>query len=414
MHRNISIFNSIFDFATEGIIVSNIDGEIVLANPKSHILFGYEKDELIGLKVEVLIPLKHRTNHVEHRNSFTANPRPRTMGMGMELSALRKDGSEFPVEVSLSHFTDDNKMYVLSYIIDHTIRKEQDAQIKEAYEKLSKMNNEVLELNSKLENRVKERTEELEIAIQRLAKSQQELIVSLDKEKSLNDLKSRFITTASHEFRTPLGTILSSAALAMKYDDDKKEQRHKHLERIKISVKNLTQILNDFLSMDKLDEGLVRNFPEPIEVQSFINDLIDEMENFLRQGQKIIFEKCKINSVKLDKHLLKNSMLNLLSNGIKYSKENSEITIRVEQVDNKVILAVKDNGIGIPKDEQAYLFDRFFRAKNAINIQGTGLGLSIVQRYTQIMGGELKFTSDDNGTEFQLIFDNDNEKNLTN
>ncbi len=404
MHKNISIFSSIFAYATEGIIVSNIDGEIVLANPKSHLLFGYENDELIGLKVEALIPLKHRTNHVEHRNSFTENPRPRTMGLGMELSALRKDGSEFPVEVSLSHFTDDNKMYVLSYIIDQTIKKTQDLQIKEAYEKLSKMNNEVLELNTKLEHRVRERTEELEIAIQRLAKSQQELIYSLDKEKSLNDLKSRFITTASHEFRTPLGTILSSAALAMKYDDDKKDLRFKHLERIKLSVKNLTQILNDFLSMDKLDEGLVRNTPENIEVTAFITELIDEMENFLRKGQNIIFENSSVNNVKLDKHLLKNSMLNLLSNGIKYSNEDSAIIIKIEQINDKVIFAVRDSGIGIPKEEQIYLFDRFFRAKNAVNIQGTGLGLSIVQRYTQIMNGELRFTSDEKGTEFQLIF----------
>lgn len=407
MHRNISIFNSIFEFATEGIIVSNIEGEIVLANPKSHLLFGYAKGELIGLKVESLIPLKHRTNHVSHRNSFIDSPRPRTMGQGLELSALRKDGSEFPVEVSLSHFTDNNQMYVLSYIIDQTVRKAQDHEIKEAYEKLTKMNNEILELNTKLEYRVKERTEELEIAIQRLAKSQQELIHSLDKEKSLNDLKSRFITTASHEFRTPLGTILSSAALAMKYDDDKKELRFKHLERIKVSVKNLTQILNDFLSMDKLDEGLVRNSPENINVASFINDLIDEMENFLRKGQKIIFEKSSVNNVNLDKHLLKNSLLNLISNGIKYSNEDSEIIVKVENIGNLIIFAVKDNGIGIPKEEQVYLFDRFFRAKNAINIQGTGLGLSIVQRYIQIMGGDLKFTSDENGTEFQLIFDNE-------
>lgn len=407
MHQNISIFNSIFEFATEGIIVSGIDGEIVLANPKSHLLFGYDKGELIGLKVEALIPSKHRTNHVSHRNSFIDNPRPRTMGLGMELSALRKDGSEFPVEVSLSHFTDNNQMYVLSYIIDQTIRKAQATEINEAYAKLNTMNNEILELNTKLEHRVKERTEELEIAIQRLAKSQQELIHSLDKEKSLNDLKSRFITTASHEFRTPLGTILSSAALAMKYDDDKKDLRFKHLERIKVSVKNLTQILNDFLSMDKLDEGLVRNSPESINVEAFIRDLIDEMENFLRKGQKIIFEKSSVNSVNLDKHLLKNSLLNLISNGIKYSNEDSEIIIKVEYRDNLIVFAVKDNGIGIPKEEQIYLFDRFFRAKNAVNIQGTGLGLSIVQRYTQIMGGELKFTSDDNGTEFQLIFENE-------
>lgn len=393
MKQEIEMLDALFKHATEGIIVTGPDADIVMINPKAETMFGYRKDDLLSKKIETLIPRRYAINHVNHRDGYMRKPHDRGMGIGMDLYALRKDGTEFPVEVSLSSFTTSEGQYFMSFVIDITERKRQEDEIKA--------------LNADLENRVIERTEELAHAMNKLAESKQEVMRALETEKELNDLKSQFITTASHEFRTPLTTILSSVALIDEYSNSEDhEKRTKNTKRIRSAVHNLTQILNDFLSLSKLEEGVVRNHPEAMNVQEMSTDLTDEMKGMLKTGQQINYEHTGNRVVaELDKQLLKNVLLNLLSNAIKYSPENKSIHFKTSCDEDGIRISIADQGIGIPKEDQPLLFERFFRAQNAGQVQGTGLGLNIVKKYIELMGGNISFTSTlHKGTTFNIIF----------
>jgi len=263
----------------------------------------------------------------------------------------------------------------------------------------------VKQLNIGLEQRVEQRTEALATAIDELAKSQRDLQTALAREKELNELKSRFVTTASHEFRTPLATILSSTSLIARYDKiEDAEKRLKHINRIKSSISNLTEILNDFLSLGKLEEGLVRNNPVEFEIVSFAQTIVDELKNITKEDQQIVLSHNGENAtVWLDKQLLKNVVINLLSNAIKYSPAGRNIEFKTSISKKLFLITIIDKGIGIPEEDQKHLFERFFRAKNSTNIQGTGLGLNIVKKYVNLMNGEVSFSSSINeGTTFTV------------
>ncbi len=236
-------------------------------------------------------------------------------------------------------------------------------------------------------------------------KTEQELMRAFEQQKEVNEMKSKFVSIASHEFRTPLSTILSSAYLVGKYTDpDDESKREKHLSRIKQSVNNLTDILNDFLSLGKIEEGGVRNTPVPVELRSLLLEIIDEMQNYLKDGQSIKLNCKNIEGeVTLDKQHFKNVLLNLLSNAVKYSGQGKQIQLSAQLNKNILRVSVKDAGIGIPPEDQPHLFQTFFRANNVTNIQGTGMGLHIVKKYMDIMGGKISFTSKLNvGTTFTV------------
>ena len=218
---------------------------------------------------------------------------------------------------------------------------------------------------------------------------------TLKNERELNRMKSRFVSMASHEFRTPLSTILSSASLISKYrDKDQQPNRDKHIVKIKSSVHNLTSILNDFLSLEKLEAGKINCVMEDLNIEHFCNLIIEDLQGLLKSGQEIIYTHTgAINKVNLDKQLIGNSLLNLLSNSIKYSEENQKIELNTSIKNNMLKIDISDEGIGIPKREQKHLFDRFFRAANATNIQGTGLGLNITKKYIDLMNGSIAINS---------------------
>ena len=273
---------------------------------------------------------------------------------------------------------------------------------------------EIQTLNTELEERVDKRTMQLAEAIKKLEKTnrslqeaQLEIRKALQKEKELNELKSRFVTIASHEFRTPLATVLSSASLIGKYknteDDDK---RQKHVDRIKSAVSNLTSILNDFLSISRIEEGKIYNVPSSFNLEVFCLEITEELQGFVKDGQQIQYQHFGAQkTVNLDKQLMKNILLNLLSNASKYSAENKLIYFTTETKNGALTITVKDEGIGIPEADKVHLFDPFFRAQNVTNIQGTGLGLNIVKKYVDIMGGTLRYESAlDQGTTFIVNF----------
>ncbi len=235
--------------------------------------------------------------------------------------------------------------------------------------------------------------------------AEQETLRALEQEKALNELKSRFVSMASHEFRTPLSTILSSSSLVQKYlEKGMLEKTAKHLNRIKSSVGNLTSILNDFLSLDKLEEGKISINFEEFDIYNFAEELTEEMQSVTKKNQHIKYSHNGDNIIKSDRNILKNVLHNLLSNAIKYSPEGKDITFNTNKQGNSLIIKISDKGIGIPKNEQKHLFERFFRAKNVINIQGTGLGLNIVAKYLEKLNGNISFESEENkGTIFTLI-----------
>lgn len=404
MKRELEMLNSLFEFATEGIIICDSTGEIRMANPAAEKMFGYDPDELTAKKIEVLIPMRHRHGHVAHREGYAKKPEPRTMGSGRDLYGVRKNNSEILVEVSLSPFSTEEGKFVMSFLVDITDRKKNEIELRLAHERLQQTSDALSQLNAELESKVHNRTEELADAIQRLAESKREVMRALEREKELNELKSRFITTASHEFRTPLGTILSSVSLIGRYDaESDAEKRKRHVERIKSSVNNLTEILNDFLSLEKLEEGIVRGNPEIFDFKKLVFDLCGDMRNVAKTGQEISLNYKGQEEVFLDRQLMKNALINLMSNAIKYSPEEKSIFLNVNA--NKKFLKVEiiDSGIGIPDEDQPNIFERFYRAKNSVNIQGTGLGLNIVKKYVELMGGNISFVSRYNeGTTFTV------------
>ncbi len=386
------LLEAVFNYASMGIIVSDFQGNIVLANTCAQKKFGYSAKEIGKLKVEELIPQRFREEHLKHWNKYVQHPHDRPMGMGEGLFALRKDDTECPVEISLGHYSNNSSGYIIAVINDISMRKENETEIKR--------------LNEDLEAKVDERTRQLQEAVIKLQLAKEDLIHSLQKEKDLNELKSRFVTMASHEFRTPLSTVLSSAYLLEKYTTtDEQPRRKKHIERIISSVNTLTDILNDFLSVGKIEEGKIAIKMIPFNIRDLILNVINEMKNVRKEGQNVGYLHTGEEIVELDPSLMKHILMNLLSNAIKFSPENSPIDIKSETNKGELKLSIKDKGIGIPKDDLVNLYDRFHRGANVTYIQGTGLGLHIVAKYSELMKGEIECRSElEKGTEFIITF----------
>ncbi|GAA4466441.1 hypothetical protein GCM10023093_20590 [Nemorincola caseinilytica] len=513
-----------------------------MANKYIEQQFGYEPGELIGQKVEILIPARYGTKHVKHREHYSGNPHSRPMGLGMELWGVKKSGVEFPVEVSLGHYKIEEENYSLAFINDITQRKETEQaiiklnahleqkvkegshslamtveklgdQIKETERKdaelervnaflnniwnhagaiifvcdtngviqyfnpeaerclgytsdevVNKKNATGLLIDSELENRWEElqmlagkpvgkgfevlkamsllhrdKNQEwhyvrkngsrffvslnvaelkdanggvsgylgIAIDISEKKHAETELLAALEKEKELNELKSRFVSMASHEFRTPLSAVLSSVYLLSRYINVAEQpQVEKHIQRIISSVTSLTEILNDFLSVGKIDEGNIQvNFKE-YDITTQIRDILQDVNHLLKKGQQIKYEHTgKSPLVTLDPSMMKHIISNLLSNAMKFSFEDSTIHLSTKVAGKKLTISVQDHGMGIPKEDIDSLFKRFFRSSNATNIQGTGLGLHIVSKYTELMKGTVKCDSKlGEGTKFTIIF----------
>lgn len=396
---------SLFENATEGILLTDREGKIVLVNPAAERMFGYTADELLEEKVEKLIPMRFLDRHVGLREGFYKHPSNRSMGSGRDLYARRKDGSEFPVEVSLSHYQQKNESFVIGFIVDITARKEIEKNLLRQKMELEKISDDIRKLNTDLEGKVEERTIILKEALQKLEESQEELSESLDKERQLNEIKSRFVSMASHEFRTPLSTILSSATLVSKYPSgDDFDKREKHIRRIKDSVNHMNELLEDFLSLGKLEEGKVGVTVSSFSVKDFVEDVVDEMKAHLKPEQEIVVLCTGDGEFRTDKRMLKNIMLNLISNAIKFSKEGKRVWVCTQSTREQLNIQVRDEGLGIPEEDQPHLFSTFFRAKNVSNIQGTGLGLPIVKRYVNLLGGDIRLTSElEKGTEVSVF-----------
>jgi len=383
---------ALFSHASMGIVVVNSKGIMLFVNPFALKLFEYTLEELVDKPIEILIPHRYHHKHVHHRDDYIHHPKSRPMGVGMDLFAVKKAGTEFPVEVSLGSYQNNGEEYAIAFISDISIRKKAEA--------------EIVKLNDELEATVELRTKELTDTLHELERSKEELSKLLSKEKELSDLKSRFVSMASHEFRTPLSTILSSASLVAKYTETaQQENRDKHINRIKNSVNNLTDLLNEFLSIGKIEDGKIVAHFSHFNMKELLQTICTEMESHVKGQQQIVYKNNGNENIFLDPSLLRNVILNLLSNAIKFSPENGIIEINSIANEKEVIITVIDSGIGISQEDQEHLFERFFRGANATNIQGTGLGLHIVGKYIELMGGQIAYSSElEKGSKFIIKF----------
>ena len=383
-----NIFKLLSESISEGIIIVNSKQEIVASNEAANAMFGYENDELEGKPLNVLIPKNYHKKHEHHFSGFMGHFETRQMGHGRDLFGMRKDGTQFPVEAGLNPFDINEAKYVMALVSDITIRKRNE--------------NQIVNLNESLENKIEERTEQLEKSILKLKAevvrrkdAEYKIKESLRKERDLNELKTKFLSLVSHEFKTPLSGILSSTSLLAKYKEtNQQDKRDKHINTIKSKVKYLDNILNDFLSVERLESGKVNykfsNFP----LSKVLNEVVYDANMMLKMGQKINYPQ-NIDEINLDfdEKILELIFSNLLRNAIKYSSENSIIDIRVMDKGNELLVEFEDNGMGIPKKEQKYIFNRYFRAENALLSQGTGIGLNIVKSHLESLGGNISFES---------------------
>jgi PAS domain S-box-containing protein len=400
-------FKAIFQNASLGILVINKTGAITLANDFLLKQFGYENaDELIGKKVEVLIPQRYHHEHVSDRNVYMKHPETRPMGIGRDLFGITKEGKEIPLEISLSSYSINNEIFSISFISDISARIEVQNKLREQRQALAAMNKKMEALNEELEKKVEKRTSKLRETMEKLEASKDDLSKALSKEKDLGDLKSAFVSMASHEFRTPLSTILSSASLLAKYKlTEEQDKRDKHVLRIKSSVINLNNILNEFLSLGKIEDGKITKHDSVFNIKELISQQINEIAEIFKPGQQVNYQHSGNVDVILDPVLFKNILINLLSNAAKFSAENKPIFVTTEVKKHLLKYTIKDEGMGISKKDQEHLFEIFYRATNAMNIPGTGLGLHIVAKYVEIMSGKLEIKSElDKGTEINIIF----------
>jgi len=406
LFKEIKKFEALFEYATLPILLLNNHGSIILANGQALNLFQYSENEMTQLKVEDLMPTNFKDLDVSQHNGYMSNSQTRVMGAGMELRAVKRSGQEFPVEISLGYYSIDEQTYTIAFILDIAKRKESEFILRKQTAEMEQAKREIEKLNLDLENKVDQRTRELMDTMSALEQSRDELTTALSKERELSDLKSRFVSMASHEFRTPLSTIQSSVSLIGKYNESQdQEKRVKHIQRVHSAVNNLTDILNDFLSIGKIEEGKISSHKMLFSLPDLITRITNEMVPILKPGQKIVYDHYGVAEVELDHSLIGNIMINLLSNASKFSFENSIITVNSEVNHHQIKISIEDHGMGIAEEDRKHLFERFFRGKNVFNIQGTGLGLHIVSKYVEIMNGTIDVESElEKGTKFKLKF----------
>lgn len=391
--ENARLLEAIIQTAIDGIITIDQKGKIESLNPAALKLFGYTQEEVMGQNISMLMPDPDRTAHDGYLAHYKDTGEKHIIGKGREVRGMRKDGSTFPFRLAVSEVQYENRKIYTGFI--HDLSKE-----KEAEERLR-------EYAAELESLVDERTKSLKKTVIALREAKEEVSLSLEKEKELNQMKSRFVSMASHEFRTPLSSVQLSASLIEKYAQPYENVNiQKHVYKIKNAVGNLTTILNDFLSLEKLEAGRVEPTFQAFDLVKLAEEITEEMQLIAKQDQNIIYQHTGLESVVLlDQNLLKNCMINLINNAIKYSGENTFIEFNTEINERQCIVTIKDNGIGIPDADQKHLFQPFFRAHNTGSIPGTGLGLNIVLRYAGLMKGEVQFESRINqGTTFILSF----------
>ena len=474
---------TLLEGASEGILITENGRAIIYANEAACRLFGYEPSEWTGLSVSDLVPQQIRAAHQEMQSGYLGHAAQKPMGIGRDLTAVRKDGTEFSVEIGLTplEVRGDGTQLIAAMITDITARK--------------RLEEKVVRLNKLLEQQVLDRTRELNRStamyrtvarnypngtisvldehlryefvegkelfslkitseelfgssyldrlpegvralisdkLQRALQGKEQqfeiehhgqtyridalpvsvegdgkqnilvveqnitnVVKALKKERQLHELKSRFVSMASHEFRTPLSTIRSSAELAERHLDMGNADRvSKHLGKIGQGVTHLVSILDDYLSLEKFEEGSWQDGLEPVDIPAEIRKVVAAQLQLAKSEEAIICHCSPMSRVEpSNSAALRGIAANLISNAVKYSPAGAPVQVRLSLEENAWHLEVTDQGMGIPPADQPNIFTRFFRGDAASHIPGTGVGLDLVQRYVEGLGGNISFES---------------------
>ncbi|WP_273565657.1 sensor histidine kinase [Maribacter halichondriae] len=359
--RELSHWARIFDESLNEIYVFDVKSlRFENVNQEAQRNLGYSMAEL---KTMTPLDIKPEFNRPKFGKLIAPLLKGKKTKIKFETTHSRKDGTLYPVEVHLQVSSLLDNYVFVAMILDITERKN---------------------YTEKLEKTVQERTKRLTEA--------------LAKERELNELKTRFLSLVSHEFKTPLSSILTSITLLAKYTQgDQQDKRDKHVTTIRNKVKYLDAILNDFLSVERLDSGKVNYKIEEFPLSKLVNEVVYDANMLLKAGQKIRYpENVDDMVINFDEKTLELVLSNLIHNAIKYSPEDSTIDISVKNYADNIQLQVIDKGIGIPKKDQMHIFDRYFRAENALLTQGTGIGLNIAKQHLENLGATLEFSSEEN------------------
>ncbi|MGV6846707.1 MAG: PAS domain-containing sensor histidine kinase [Lutibacter sp.] len=397
-YDNNFVFNILFEAVAEGVLVVNELQEIVMINKEAAKIFGYNKEDLLNKKLSLIIPRQYHRDHQSHFKNYYKHSTQRQMGQNRDLFGLHKNGSEIPVEVGLNPFEFNGKKFVMAMVVDITIRKKAEQKIISLNAALSKkVDLKSLELHESVLTLKKE--------IEKRKKAEAKIKKALKKEQELNDLKTKFLSMVSHEFKTPLSGILNAAVLIGKYTSTETQpRREKHLDTIKSKVDYLNNILSEFLSIERLDSGKVNYKFSNFKLSKVVNEVIYNANLLLKSGQQIRYPQ-NIDHINMyhDEKIIELILSNLIHNAIKYSGENTTIYTTIEEKNDWLIIKIRDEGIGIPVTEQHHIFERYFRAENALTLQGTGIGLNIVKSHLDKFGGDISFLSAKNlGTTFTV------------
>ncbi|MBX3622012.1 MAG: PAS domain S-box protein [Rhizobacter sp.] len=355
-------FRDLLESTPDGIVMANPTGHIVIANSQAESLFGYEPGELRGKSVDILLPERYRHAHVAHRFNYFQQPRKRAMGSGLDLAGVRKDGTEFPIEISLSPLRTEESAFVMSAIRDISERK-------------------------RFERALQEKNVELAAA---------------------NQAKDRFLASMSHELRTPLNAIIGfTGTLLMKLPGPLTPDQYKQLRTVQTSARHLLALINDLLDVAKIEAGKVDLALEPVDCNAVVEEAMATLR-LQAEGKGLQLSATLPQPPVLwttDRRALSQIVLNLAGNAVKFT-DRGRVTVTLATTPGDALaLTVDDTGVGIPEEDQPKLFAPFSRvgAMRPRASEGTGLGLHLSQKLATLLGGGITFTSrEGQGSRFTL------------
>ena len=375
----------------DAVITTDSQGLVTFMNPVAEALTCWKQEEVLGSNLsQVFQTINEITREVVESPVALALREGATVGLENHTLLITKDGTEIPIDDSAAPIRNEDGSIIGAVLVFHDVTEQQ--QIKAI---LQKTNEELAERVAESITQLKTVNEQLRAEIDRRQQLESEMLLALEKERELNELKSRIVATISHEYRTPLTTILSSTELLEQYGSNWTEDRkRKHFQRIQASVKYLTDLVNDVLFINEAEVGSLKFEPAPLNIEQVTRELVEEFQ-LEDAGKHIITLECQEASTNalLDKNLLQSMLRNLLSNAIQYSPEGSQVRLELIFEESEVIFRISDQGIGIPSSDQVQLFNAFFRGSNVGTIPGVGLGLVIVKETVDLHRGEIVVNS---------------------
>lgn len=359
----------LLEAAPDAILQVDAEGRIILLNRVTENMFGYTREELLGQPVEVLIPQELRARHAEHRSHYRRNPTTRTMGSGLPLEGIRKDGSRFPVEISLSPSPSAEEFRTTAIIRDITERRAAEARLRKIQEDYT----------------------------QRLAESNAELELTNRELQRANRLKTEFLASMSHELRTPLHTIIGfSELLGEQLEGPLNPKQMRFVQHIHKDSLHLLELINDILDISKIEEGRLELHPEAFDFGALVAESLASVRTLAAAKSQLLETDLNVPSaIEADRLRIRQVLVNLLSNAIKFTPEQGRIRLEARVQDSFVVISVMDTGIGIPPEEHDFIFDKFHQVgATTLGVrEGTGLGLAITKRLVEQHGGTIRVDS---------------------